>query len=195
MLEIKVDRSFAQTRSEEFLTSGMAGVQLCFEFSGDWDGLHKTAVFTNGKVTVDVLEEKWRGNVCTIPHECLAQAYTRLRVGVYGVSADGSLVIPTVYADCGIIHVGADPSGDKSTDPSLPVWKQIATPDLSVFYTKSETDELVKYAGTVKSVNGTLPDDDGDVKLNIPAPDLSAYYTKSETDALFGDVTALINAL
>lgn len=188
MLEIRVERSFAQLCSEELLTSGMIGTLVRFEFSDDWDGLHKTAVFTNGKTTVDVLEESWLGDVCTVPHECLAQPYTRLRLGVYGVSADGKLAIPTVYADCGIVHVGADPTGDESAEPSLPVWEQIKTPDMSGYYTKSETDELLKYAGRVKSVNGAPPDENGNVTLG-------AYYTKAETDALLGDVTALINAL
>lgn len=195
MLEIKVDRSFAQLRSEELLTAGTVGARLSFEFSEDWDGLHKTAVFTNGRITVDVLEESWDGAVCTVPHECLAQPYSRLRVGVYGVSSDGSMAIPTVYADCGIVHVGADPSGDESAEPTLPVWEQIQHPDLSVYYTRAETDELLRYAGKVKSVNGTQPDEDGNVALDIPAPDMSLYYTKSETDAKLGDVTALINAL
>ena len=198
MIEIKVDRSFAELRSAELLTGGMIGAQVVFDFSDDWAGLHKTAVFTNGKVTIDVLESLWDGCICTVPHECLAQPYTRLRVGVYGVNGTGSLAIPTVYADCGVIHVGADPSGDEGADPTLPVWEQIrqlATPDMSAYYTRSETDELMRYAGRVRSINGVQPDAEGDVTLEIPSADLSGYCTKSELASALGSVASLINAL
>lgn len=188
MIRIRVDNNSAKVISPELLTSGSIGAKVTFSFSSEWAELSKTAVFTNGKKTIDVIENAWDGTSCVIPHECLSVPFAVLKIGVYGINSDGTLAIPTAYADCGTIHLGADPTGDESADPTLPVWEQIKTPDLSGYYTKSETDELLKYAGRVKSVNGALPDENGNVTLDV-------YYTKAETDALLGDVTALINAL
>ena len=64
------------------------------------------------------------GDVAVIPHEVLAEARKHLYVGVYGVCADGR-VIPTVRAQGPFIQPGADPSGEESLDPTLPVWAQI----------------------------------------------------------------------
>ena len=49
--------------AQELLSSGMTGViQVAFAFSEDWDGLQKTAVFSNGTVSIDVPEESWEAN-------------------------------------------------------------------------------------------------------------------------------------
>lgn len=105
----------------EPLTSGMVGQPILFEYSHDFDGLTLTAVFTNGKTTVDVLNP---GNQCVIPHEVLDTVGTLVKVGIYATRGN-ELVIPTVYAAIGIVLKGADPSGDVSADPTLPVWTQI----------------------------------------------------------------------
>ena len=65
------------------------------------------------------------GNPIEIPHEMVAQEGKRLKVGVYGVDADNNLVIPTLWANLGMIRAAAEPSGDPGTDPQLPVWTQI----------------------------------------------------------------------
>lgn len=109
------------TRTER-LTSGMVGLQCKFEFDSAWDGLARTAVFLAGNEKRDVL---LTGDTCTVPWEVLKTAGYQLVIGVYGTNADGTLVIPTVYAMCGGIASGADPSGDESTDPTLPVWGQL----------------------------------------------------------------------
>ncbi len=44
---------------------------------------------------------------------------------MYGVDADGNLAIPTIWADLGFVRDSANPSGDITTDPSLPVWAQL----------------------------------------------------------------------
>ena len=105
----------------EPLTSGMVGQTIHFEYSHDFDGLMITAVFTDGKNTVDVVNP---GNECIIPHEVLTNVGAAVKVGIYAVRGD-ELVIPTVYATIGTVLKGADPSGDVSLDPTLPVWAQI----------------------------------------------------------------------
>lgn len=106
----------------EILTSGMVGKQVKLKFSPEWDGLQKIVVFTAGDVTRDML---WQGDAVKIPHEVLAQPLRRLRVGVYGVSGDGTLVIPTVRALGPEIQPGANPTDDPGTEPTLEVWAQM----------------------------------------------------------------------
>lgn len=105
----------------ETLTSGMVGKEVKLEFSSDWDNLTKTAVFSAGGVTRDVVGVS---DVATIPAEVLAAPMQYLYVGVYGVAEDGK-VTPTIRARGPKIQPGADPSGDESTDPTLPVWAQL----------------------------------------------------------------------
>jgi hypothetical protein len=72
-------------------------------------------------VTKDVLNV---GNVVEIPAECVAMTGYNLKVGFYGTAGD-TVAIPTIWADLGMVTDAADPSGDTSTNPLLPVWAQI----------------------------------------------------------------------
>lgn len=126
MITIHCSRACAHLASPpELLTAGMAkAVTVEFVFSDDWSGLTKTAVFSNGKTTVDVLEANWDGDTVPVPHEVLAVPGRHARVGVYGADESG-VVLPTVWVSLGKVQPGADPSGDASADPSLPVWAQL----------------------------------------------------------------------
>ena len=126
MITIHCSRACAHLASPpELLTAGMSkAVTVQFVFSPEWDGLTKTAVFSNGKTTVDVLAANWDGDTVPVPHEVLAVPGRHARVGVYGADESG-VVLPTVWVSLGKIQPGADPSGDASADPSLPVWAQL----------------------------------------------------------------------
>lgn len=103
------------------VTMGMQGAQVQVEYNGIWNELNKTAVFVSS-TTKDIVNP---GSMLTIPAEITEQAGHRLKVGFYGVGADGTVVIPTLWADLGVIQAATDPSGDTSTDPELPVWAQL----------------------------------------------------------------------
>lgn len=126
MITIHCSRACAHLASPpELLTAGMAkAVTVQFVFSPEWDGLTKTAVFSNGKTTVDVLAASWDGDTVPVPHEVLAVPGRHARVGVYGADESG-VVLPTVWVSLGKVQPGADPSGDETADPSLPVWQQL----------------------------------------------------------------------
>ena len=68
MIQIHITKATAHLCSPpEILTAGMAkAVSVEFAFSSDWDGLTKTAVFTNGRATIDVLPAKWDGDTVTV---------------------------------------------------------------------------------------------------------------------------------
>lgn len=119
LANIHVVGSTVRVNKANAATSGMVGAVVSFTFGPPWDSLAKTAVFKAGSVVRDVVGFD---KVVTVPHEVLETPGRLLMVGVYGTNADGSLAIPTVFGSIGNIEAGADPSGDPSTAPELPVW-------------------------------------------------------------------------
>lgn len=122
-IRIAVSAADAAVTKAATLTGGMVGASVTFAFSGDeWTSLRKIAVFRAGGVQRSVEQADWSGGTCTIPWECLAYAGERLLIGVYGMDETGQVVIPTIYADCGWIQPGADPSGDPAAEPTSPFY-------------------------------------------------------------------------
>ena len=123
MTSIKLTVTGASARAEVdgLLTSGMVGIPVTISYDSAWDGLTKALVCRGGSVIRTILDV---GDAATVPHECMI-ANATLQIGVEGRNADGTLVIPTVWARCGLICSGANADADPSTDPTLPVWAQI----------------------------------------------------------------------
>lgn len=120
--KIKVDGVCAVAEYRKLIPAGIIGAQVLLDYADDvWQGLRKTVVF-RGAVTKDVITDD---EVVTIPAEVVAKPNVALCLGVYGVDADGNIAIPTLWADLGNVRDAADPSGDPSTDPSLPVWTKL----------------------------------------------------------------------
>lgn len=167
MVKIKVNDSRAVVLESEKLTSGRIGLQCQFIFSEDWDDLVKTAVCIAGEVTKDVL---FTGDTITIPHECLANPCKELAIGVYGIgNSTNTIAIPTIYAVVGTIYQGADPSGDPSTDPTLPVYEQMR---LEIGYLENlETEDK---SSLVAAINEAAQS----------SGDLSEYRTSAKQDII-----------
>ena len=120
---IEVSGVRALTRDHAVIPAGIVGATVSFTFTDPrWEALTKIAVF-QGCTVRDVVME---AGPVVIPHETVAQPGCLLRVGVYGVDGDRKLVIPTLWATVGMIRDGADPSGDPSAEPTLPVWAQLS---------------------------------------------------------------------
>lgn len=182
MIQIHIDKAAAHLCSPpEELTAGMVkAVSVRFVFSADWDGLTKTAVFTNGRTTVDVLPANWDGDTVTAAPEVLAVAGRYARVGVCGTNASG-VVLPTVWATLGKVQPAADPSGDPSIDPSLPVWAQLQGQigDLSKLKTYDK-DNLVAAINEARQSGGGS----GGGGISSAQIDEIRVLTKSGYDAL-----------
>lgn len=193
MIKINVSRTCAEATQRERLTSGMQGVELSFSFSADWDDLVKTAVFEGSGQSVDVLIT---GASCEIPPEALKKYGGMLRVGIYGVSADGTTVIPTMYADLGIIRRGADPQKDPTTNSSLPVWAQLQAQigDLSNLTTEDKTNLVAAINEAAKSGGGSGGGKDGtgieSIAYKGEDEDGGNVYTVLLTDGTSYDITA-----
>ena len=161
------------------LTAGMSRAESVeFIFGKEWLGLEKTAVFTDGPTSIDVLESNWAKNVVEIPHEVLTTAGRRVRVGVYGTDGNG-VALPTIWTELGTVRAGADPSGDISTNPVLPVWAQI----LAQIGNLSELDTAAKES-LVAAINEIF--NTGGGSGNVSSEQISSIVSlsRAEYDAL-----------
>lgn len=190
MITIHCSRACAHLASPpELLTAGMSkAVTVQFVFSPEWDGLTKTAVFSNGKATVDVLEANWDGDTVPVPHEVLAVPGRHARVGVYGADESG-VVLPTVWVSLGKVQPGADPSGDETADPSLPVWAQLQKQigdldDLKTYNKGNLVDAINEARSSGGSVGGGYTIGDGlklDAATNTLSVDTAEAVEKDNT--------------
>ena len=187
MIKVIYNKVCGRCVQSEPLTSGMVGQTIHFEYSHDFDGLAVTAVFTDGKNTVDVVNP---GNECVIPHEVLTTVGAIVKVGIYATRGN-ELVIPTVYANIGVVLKGADPSGDVSADPTLPVWAQTQALIGNLSQIETETkDSLVAAINEVKQT--------ADRKANAadlaPVATSGSYNDLSDKPAIPSVPTATIEA-
>ena len=190
MIIIHCARACAHLASPpELLTAGMAkAVTVEFVFSDDWSGLTKTAVFSAGRTTVDVLESAWDGNKVVVPHEILADAGPIARVGVYGANADG-LILPTVWVTLGKVMPAAEPSGDPGADPTLPIWAQLQNQigdldDLKTYNKGNLVDAINEARSSGGSGGGGYTIGDGlklDAATNTLSVDTAAAVEKDNT--------------
>ena len=126
MMELYARKARLLLKGErEPLSSGMTGViRVAFTFSEDWAGLKKTAVFSNGTISIDVPEENWEENVCTVPQQVLAAAGKTLMAGLYGTDEEERM-LPTVWCTLGRVEPGAAPSGTDAMPPEAPIWARL----------------------------------------------------------------------
>lgn len=109
-------------RRQEPVTSGSVNVYKArFEFSPDWEGLTRTAVFKAGTETKSVLLDIT--GECEVPWEVLVEHGRQLSVGAYGVQ-DGQVVLPTVWTDLGVILEGVE-GGGGIRPPTPDLYEQI----------------------------------------------------------------------
>lgn len=121
MFELYANKTQLALRKGEPLTSGSVNVYpVRFEFSEDWDGMERVAVFRSGGESRSVVLDA--DGQCTIPWEVLTSHGRQLSAGVYG-TRDGDMALPTVWAGLGFILAGAVP-GDDARPPTPEVWRQ-----------------------------------------------------------------------
>lgn len=179
MLEISCAKARAALISpQELLTAGMAKVvTVHFAFSPDWDSLSKTAVFSDGWRTVDVLEADWVDGCAPIPPEVLQTAGRNVRVGVHGSDSTG-VVLPTIWAELGRVRPAADPSGDPSTDPTAPVWRQLQGQigDLDELTTAAKSTLVAAINEAARSGGGG----GGSARLSVTQTETGAVITATD---------------
>ena len=127
--EVKVAKTTCETTRLAPIPRGIVGAVVAVEYTDStWDGLQKTVVFRSA-VTKDVLDV---GSEVAIPAEVVSRAGVNLYMGA--------------------------PSGDSSTDPSLPVWAQIQ----AAIGNLDDLDTVAK-SSLVAAVNEALTRSGGEV--------------------------------
>lgn len=121
MFVLYADKNRLRVRQREPLTSG--SVNTCtvrFEFSPDWEGLKRKAVFNAGKEFRTVLLDE--SGECVVPWEVLAVYGQPLLAGVFG-KRDGT-VLPTIWASLGTILEGVPTDGAEARPPTPDAWEE-----------------------------------------------------------------------
>lgn len=109
MFVLYADKTQLTVRQKEPVTSGSSkAYQVRFEFSPEWDGLAKVAVFQAGCAERPVI---LTGGACVIPQAVLKEPGYFLMAGVCGKLGE-DLVMPTVWANLGAIRTGAVYEGE-----------------------------------------------------------------------------------
>lgn len=158
MIAIYVQKTQARAELDAPVTSGSSGRGVEFRFSDDWAGLTKTAIFEtdNYKDSKQIPES----GVTTIPDSVLEYPGFQLRVGVYGKSAGGDVVTPTVYADCGTIKRGANttPVGTPPTPSQAEALQKqidVLSSRFDVWVTPGELEDVVSVDFTPVNLGDT----------------------------------------
>lgn len=142
MFLLRAEKNKLALLEREPVTSGSVNAYAArFEFSEDWPGLDKTAVFQAGCASREVLLGP--EGACVVPWEVLRVPGYQLKAGVYGKQG-GEVVLPTAWADLGVILEGVPTGG--SPPPSPELWEQeLARKGDGLGYT--EEGELGLYSG------------------------------------------------
>lgn len=143
MFEFYADKNQLTVKKKEPITSGSVNVYRArFEFSDDWDGLERTAIFQAGCRSRPVILDE--NGECDIPWEPLEEPGYQLVAGVIGKRGD-EVVLPTVWARLGIILEGTS-SGEEDRMPTPELWAQeLAKKGDALGYT--EDGKLALYSG------------------------------------------------
>ena len=166
MIVLCADKSYLTVLQRETLASGGVNVyEVRFQFSEDWDGLQKTAVFAAGEETYSVLLAE---DACIIPWEALQTGGVWLKAGVYG-TREGQVVLPTIWANVGQIFCGASP-GETTQPPTPTVYEQI----LDRIGNLDELETVAK-ENLVAAIN-EIYHSGGSGGGNVSSPDITRIY-------------------
>ena len=143
MFILHADKNRLTVRQREMVTSGSVNIcRVRFGFSSDWEGMKRVAVFKAGGEPVSVLLDDT--GECRIPWEAMETPLVRLMAGVYG-TIGGEVVLPTVWADLGVIRTGAA-AGQETRQPTPELWQQVLEQKADRLDFTAEGD-LALYAG------------------------------------------------
>ncbi|MBR3974141.1 MAG: hypothetical protein IKJ99_09370 [Oscillospiraceae bacterium] len=125
-IKLRVTGANAKAVVSGVLTSGAAGIPVSIDYDSSWDGLRKDLVCTSGKWGPGTKRRTVLNiaNAAEVAHEVMIEDHY-LYIGVEGRNADGTLVICTKLAECGMILPGANADADPSARPELPIWAQL----------------------------------------------------------------------
>jgi hypothetical protein len=153
------------------IPAGITGAVLELVYDDPiWDNLVKTVVF-QGTKTVQVFNA---GSIVKFPPEVAAAKNTNVKVGVYGVDSDGLGVIPTLWADLGVVKPSAAGSFPPPQEQTPSLWVQVlgSIGDLEKLDTENRENLVAainEVLDKVGSGGGLTVTDDGEGNVIISA--------------------------
>lgn len=134
--------------------AGTVGITIDAKFNDEWNDLAKHLVCRNGKVVKTKLD--FQNGFTVAPETMIAGG--NLEIGFEGMSQDGKIVFPTVWASCGVVKDGANANDDYSADPTNPVWDQLEKQigDLNKLETSAK-DSIVEAVNEVAKKGVKIP--------------------------------------
>ena len=173
-MKVLVNDAVTLVSEQEVLTEGTVNARkVQFDFSREWEGLNKTAVFTNGVVNIKVLEYKWEeGNVVSIPPEVLAEAHRYVQCGIFGEDDEGKLIFPTIWAKLGkVLPAPSSSIAEESVPPTPTLWEELQLQIGNL--THLDTENKVNLVHAINEILG---------EITKPI-DLSVDYTQNDPTA------------
>lgn len=122
---ITADQKLCTTTEPIVAAGDKKSVKLHVEFSNEWSGYAKAAVFFAGKNIDDIYEVVMTDNECIVPHEVLSEA-DNLFIGVRGVIASTGAVKTSTLVKYRI-EEGAPTGTGTSVEPTADVYQQLLT--------------------------------------------------------------------
>lgn len=181
MFIVECNANKAWCGDRDLLTTGTVGKTVDLRFSDDWDGLQKFAVFRAYDISEAVVIT---GDTLEIPRRVLSKPDVHLMLGIYGVNTQGTVAIPTVYADLGCIREGANITGADNYE--APEESMLAEMQAMV-----ETAQAAAIAATSGAVFGTAS-----FSVNSSGHLIMAVEVEGETSTTdLGIVTAYAEAV
>ena len=142
MFILYAEKNQLRVRKREPVTSGSVNVyKVRFEFSPDWEGLTRKAVFRAGKESRTVVLNE--AGECIIPWEVMQVAGLQLMAGVFGTQ--DSAVLPTIWVSLTTVLEGTTTGADAQPPTPDLCEQELATKGDTLGYT--DGGELGLYAG------------------------------------------------
>lgn len=110
----------ASAATDDAITTSSVGIPVTLDLSADFDGLAKTLCFKTQSAAVDIVLTG-DATESAVPPDVLVRSGEWLSIGIYAADANGDIVIPTVWANAGVIQLGTLPSGVDPSEPT-PSW-------------------------------------------------------------------------
>ena len=118
---LRANKNKLEVLEREPVTSGSVNAyRVRFEFSPDWQGLTRKAVFKTGKGSRTVLLDE--SGECVIPWEVLTVYGLPLMVGVFGTLDE--TVLPTIWTSLGTVLEGVPTASPGARPPTPDAWEQ-----------------------------------------------------------------------
>ena len=175
-MKIKVKQNKVKINND-ILNDGEYNIHKCqFEFSKEYDGLVKKAVFSNGYD--DAYKVLISDDECNIPIEVLKEG--ALKIGVYAYETNNDELVLRYSPSPDIIHVfdGSYVKDAQNTEPITPTDKEQIEQAITNLQNdvNNKQDTLVS-GENIKTINGESVLGSGNIEI-----DLSNYYNKQEID-------------